>query len=228
MNFPFGHQGLYYDAELESYQNRHRQYDPTQMRFLQRDPLGLGFGLDMELGFNKHRHGAVGCSKHRHGAVGLTKHRHGAVGFSKHRHGRVSAQAPQNTRYAAAGHQAGLNAYAYAAARPTAARPTTVSQRSGWKGCYECTAHVDDPAPDPLSWFTDCYVGCHLIKCYTRDENGEPNCDTNHDWIERQFCDGDCTQHSGRWMIQKNTWDSEYLRSRLLSQTPGGGYVCEP
>ena len=39
VNFPFGHQGLYYDAELESYQNRHRQYNPVQKRFMQRDPV---------------------------------------------------------------------------------------------------------------------------------------------------------------------------------------------
>ncbi len=38
---PFGHQGLYYDAEIGSYQNRARQYNPVQKRLMQRDPLGL-------------------------------------------------------------------------------------------------------------------------------------------------------------------------------------------
>jgi len=38
---PFGHQGLLYDAELVSYQNRLRQYDPAQRRLVQRDPAGL-------------------------------------------------------------------------------------------------------------------------------------------------------------------------------------------
>ena len=41
LDFPFAHQGLYYDPELGSYQNRHRQYDPKLRRFMQRDPLGL-------------------------------------------------------------------------------------------------------------------------------------------------------------------------------------------
>lgn len=38
---PFGHQGLLHEPELAQYQNRHRQYDPTKRRFIQRDPLGL-------------------------------------------------------------------------------------------------------------------------------------------------------------------------------------------
>ena len=42
VDFPFGHQGLYYDAELESCQNRSRQYSPSQMRFMQRDSLVFG------------------------------------------------------------------------------------------------------------------------------------------------------------------------------------------
>jgi RHS repeat-associated protein len=37
----YGHQGLVFDAELGSYQNRARQYAPATRRFLQRDPLGL-------------------------------------------------------------------------------------------------------------------------------------------------------------------------------------------
>ena len=44
---PFLHQGLYYDAELESYQNRARQYDPKLKRFMQRDPLGYADGLQL-------------------------------------------------------------------------------------------------------------------------------------------------------------------------------------
>ncbi len=38
---PFAHQGLLYDAEIASYQNRARQYDPKAKRFIQRDPLQL-------------------------------------------------------------------------------------------------------------------------------------------------------------------------------------------
>ncbi len=34
----FLHQGLVYDAEIGGYQNRAREYDPAQQRFLQRDP----------------------------------------------------------------------------------------------------------------------------------------------------------------------------------------------
>ncbi|MCK6465817.1 MAG: hypothetical protein L6Q93_13395, partial [Phycisphaerae bacterium] len=40
----FLHQGLVYDAEIGAYQNRAREYDPTQQRFLQRDPLRIIFG----------------------------------------------------------------------------------------------------------------------------------------------------------------------------------------
>jgi len=39
VNQPFAHQGLLLDAELMTYQNRARQYDPAQRRFLQRDGL---------------------------------------------------------------------------------------------------------------------------------------------------------------------------------------------
>jgi RHS repeat-associated protein len=38
---PFAHQGLALDAEIASYQNRARQYNPVLKRFMQRDPLGL-------------------------------------------------------------------------------------------------------------------------------------------------------------------------------------------
>ena len=41
VDFTFGHQGLWYDAELESYQNRRRQYAPEMMKFMQRDPLAF-------------------------------------------------------------------------------------------------------------------------------------------------------------------------------------------
>ncbi|GJM25784.1 MAG: hypothetical protein DHS20C16_21990 [Phycisphaerae bacterium] len=37
----FGHQGLVFDAELASYQNRARQYAPTVRRFIHRDPLAF-------------------------------------------------------------------------------------------------------------------------------------------------------------------------------------------
>jgi RHS repeat-associated protein len=36
---PFGHQGLLFEPEIGSYQNRRRQYDPGKRRFVQRDPL---------------------------------------------------------------------------------------------------------------------------------------------------------------------------------------------
>jgi len=43
---PFAHQGLPYDAEIMTYQNRARQYDPVKRRFVERDPLCLtGNGL---------------------------------------------------------------------------------------------------------------------------------------------------------------------------------------
>ncbi len=38
---PFAHQGLLYDAEIASFQNRARQYDPKMRRFMQRDPLAI-------------------------------------------------------------------------------------------------------------------------------------------------------------------------------------------
>ncbi len=39
MGNPFGHQGLAFDVEIGSYQNRHRQYTPKMKRFMQKDPL---------------------------------------------------------------------------------------------------------------------------------------------------------------------------------------------
>jgi RHS repeat-associated protein len=38
---PFAHQGLLFEPEIRSYQNRARQYDPMKRRFVQRDPLSL-------------------------------------------------------------------------------------------------------------------------------------------------------------------------------------------
>ena len=43
---PFSHQGLWYEPEIGSYQNRLRQYDPGTRRFIQRDPLAEGPGPD--------------------------------------------------------------------------------------------------------------------------------------------------------------------------------------
>ena len=48
VHFPFAHQGLYFDPELGSYQNRHRQYDPKLRRFMQRDPLGYVDGISLQ------------------------------------------------------------------------------------------------------------------------------------------------------------------------------------
>ena len=47
VDMPFAHQGLYLDAELGTYQNRHRQYDPGQKRFLQRDNVSRVDGLHL-------------------------------------------------------------------------------------------------------------------------------------------------------------------------------------
>jgi RHS repeat-associated protein len=44
---PFGHQGLMYDAEITSYQNRHRQLASVLRRFLQRDPIGYVDGMSL-------------------------------------------------------------------------------------------------------------------------------------------------------------------------------------
>ncbi len=41
----FLHQGLLYDAEIGAYQNRAREYDSSNQRFLQRDPLYVGHFL---------------------------------------------------------------------------------------------------------------------------------------------------------------------------------------
>jgi RHS repeat-associated protein len=38
---PFGHQGLVYDAEIGSYQNRARVFQSCARRYTQRDPLGM-------------------------------------------------------------------------------------------------------------------------------------------------------------------------------------------
>ena len=43
---PFGHQGLLYEPEIASYQNRARQYNPAKRRFVQRDPLGYRDGMN--------------------------------------------------------------------------------------------------------------------------------------------------------------------------------------
>ncbi|MEE9294774.1 MAG: RHS repeat-associated core domain-containing protein [Phycisphaerae bacterium] len=44
--FPFAHQGLMLDEETLTYQNRFRQYNPWQKRFLQQDPAGQKTGLN--------------------------------------------------------------------------------------------------------------------------------------------------------------------------------------
>jgi RHS repeat-associated protein len=41
VNQPFAHQGLLFEPEIGSYQNRARQYDPGKRRFAQRDPLAF-------------------------------------------------------------------------------------------------------------------------------------------------------------------------------------------
>jgi RHS repeat-associated protein len=43
---PFAHQGLLFEPEIGSYQNRARQYDPRKRRFVQRDPAGFADGLN--------------------------------------------------------------------------------------------------------------------------------------------------------------------------------------
>jgi RHS repeat-associated protein len=44
---PFGHQGLLFDAEVTSYQNRYRQYSALMHRFMQRDPMGYVDGMSL-------------------------------------------------------------------------------------------------------------------------------------------------------------------------------------
>lgn len=44
---PFAHQGLLFEPEIGSYQNRARQYDPGNRRFTRRDPNGFEDGLDL-------------------------------------------------------------------------------------------------------------------------------------------------------------------------------------
>jgi RHS repeat-associated protein len=43
---PFAHQGLLFEPEIGSYQNRARQYEPTKRRFVQRDSFGYVDGLN--------------------------------------------------------------------------------------------------------------------------------------------------------------------------------------
>jgi len=54
---PFAHQGLLYDAEIMTYQNRARQYDPNKRRFVQRDPLLLVKKYTTSLVLPKNVHG---------------------------------------------------------------------------------------------------------------------------------------------------------------------------
>jgi len=42
---PFGHQGLLFESEIGSYQNRARQYDPAKRRFIQRDAVTFTTGV---------------------------------------------------------------------------------------------------------------------------------------------------------------------------------------
>ncbi len=44
---PFAHQGLLFEPEIGSYQNRARQYEPAMRRFVQRDPLEPQNGLPL-------------------------------------------------------------------------------------------------------------------------------------------------------------------------------------
>jgi RHS repeat-associated protein len=44
---PFVHQGLLYEPEVASYQNRERQLDPAKRRFLQSDPRGYADNLNL-------------------------------------------------------------------------------------------------------------------------------------------------------------------------------------
>jgi len=44
---PFAHQGLLFEPEIVSYQNRARQYDPAKRRFAQRDPLSYKVSLNV-------------------------------------------------------------------------------------------------------------------------------------------------------------------------------------
>jgi len=55
---PFAHQGLLLDAEIASYQNRARHYNPGLKRFMQRDPLGLMSRISMGLNDYEYVHSA--------------------------------------------------------------------------------------------------------------------------------------------------------------------------
>jgi RHS repeat-associated protein len=54
----FGHQGLVFDAELASLQNRARQYAPAGKRFMQRDPLGTNLRNQPQFAYARNRIGA--------------------------------------------------------------------------------------------------------------------------------------------------------------------------
>jgi len=58
---PFAHQGLLFEPEIASYQNRARQYDPAKRRFAQRDPMALP---DFQLRTNRYRM-SIGFSSQR-------------------------------------------------------------------------------------------------------------------------------------------------------------------
>jgi len=63
-HFPHAHQGLYLDEETMTYQNRHRQYAPSQSRFMQRDPVEL-LHPGKRLGANSYEYLASGPANQR-------------------------------------------------------------------------------------------------------------------------------------------------------------------
>jgi RHS repeat-associated protein len=49
INNPIRFQGQYHDHETDLHYNRHRYYDPQTGRFISKDPIGLGGGIDVYL-----------------------------------------------------------------------------------------------------------------------------------------------------------------------------------
>jgi RHS repeat-associated protein len=54
-----GHQGLRYETATGNYANRHREYRPTLMRFVQNDPAGMVDGTNLYAAYGNLPNGAV-------------------------------------------------------------------------------------------------------------------------------------------------------------------------
>jgi RHS repeat-associated protein len=110
----------------------------------------------------------------------------------------------------------GLSLYMYVGANPL----RWVDPSGLWKACYGCGAYVSDPG---LIW-DKCRVSCALIKCYTRDIEGNPDCPPTDGW-NGSTCNGDCSSYSGPWMVQSGIL---YGVNRSRNENPSGGWMCAP